>query len=262
MIRMFKIALDAGHGMNTPGKRCLSSLDPKETREWYLNDRIADRVEKKLAAYEGYEILRVDDTTGAVDVPLSTRVRKANEWGADIYLAVHHNAGVVGGSGGGIISIAHTNASARSIECQKIIYDELIAATGLKGNRSIPCPLQNLMVLRETNMSAVLVECGFMDSSTDVPVILTEKFADACAEGLVSALVKIGELEKKEESDMNEKATFVDIKGHYAENAIKDLACMDIVNGRTENEFMPNEPVTRAEVAIIARNVIRYITGK
>lgn len=259
---MFKIALDAGHGKNTPGKRCLKSLDPKETREWYLNSRIADLVERKLAAYEGYEILRVDDIMGVVDVSLSRRVNMANAWDADFYLAVHHNAGVVGGSGGGIISIAHTNASARSIECQKIIYDELIAATGLKGNRSIPCPLQNLMVLRETNMSAVLVECGFMDSSTDVPIILTEKFADACAEGLVSALVKIGELEKKEGSDMNEKATFVDIKGHYAEKAITDLARMGIVNGMDPEHYCPNEPIDRGDMAIMVRNVIRYITGK
>ena len=38
------IALDAGHGMGTAGKRCLKSIDPNQTREWFLNDRIADMV--------------------------------------------------------------------------------------------------------------------------------------------------------------------------------------------------------------------------
>lgn len=27
---MYKIALNAGHGLNTAGKRCLASLDPNE----------------------------------------------------------------------------------------------------------------------------------------------------------------------------------------------------------------------------------------
>ena len=51
---MFKIALDAGHGLYTAGKRCLKAIDPNETREWWLNDRICDKVEKKLASYDGY----------------------------------------------------------------------------------------------------------------------------------------------------------------------------------------------------------------
>ena len=34
MAKIFKLALNAGHGLYTEGKRCLKSLDPKETREW------------------------------------------------------------------------------------------------------------------------------------------------------------------------------------------------------------------------------------
>lgn len=259
---MFKIALDAGHGMSTPGKRCLKSLDAKETREWYLNDRIVYLVEKKLSAYDGYELLRVDDTTGLVDVPLSRRTALANNFNADFYLAVHHNAGVNGGAGGGIVSIAYTKASDLSLKYQKLIYDELIKATGLSGNRAIPCPKQNLQVLRETNMPAVLVECGFMDSSTDVPIILTDEFADACAEGLVAALVEIGSLKKKEDENMECDSKFIDTKGHFAETAINELYEMGIVNGKTEDRFMPNDPITRGEVAVIARRIIKYITGK
>ena len=194
---MFNIALDAGHGKYTAGKRCLKSIDKNETREWVLNDRICDKVESLLKEYEGYSLIRVDDTTGEADVSLADRVNKANAFGADIYLSVHHNAGINGGSGGGIISIVYTYASENSVKYQKIIYDELINKTGLKGNRTSPLPKQNLYVCRETKMPSVLVECGFMDSTTDVPVILTEKFADKCADALVNALVKIGNLTKK-----------------------------------------------------------------
>ena len=38
---MAKIAIDAGHGLKTAGKRCLKSLDKNETREWVLNNRVS-----------------------------------------------------------------------------------------------------------------------------------------------------------------------------------------------------------------------------
>jgi N-acetylmuramoyl-L-alanine amidase len=193
---MFKIALNAGHGIYTPGKRCLKALDPKETREWTLNARICEKVEEKLKAYTGYELIRLDATTGEIDVALTARTNKANYWGADFYLSIHHNAGMKGGSGGGIISIVYTSASAKSVEWQTALYNALIKHTGLKGNRSIPCPKQNLHECRESNMPCVLLELGFMDSSTDVPVILSEEYADKCATAIVEVLAEKGGLKK------------------------------------------------------------------
>lgn len=193
----FKIALTAGHYKGTPGKRCLKSLDPKETREWVLNDRIADKVEKILRNYTGYELLRTDDTTGNKDISLTARTNAANSFGADFYLSVHHNAGIGGGSGGGIVAIVYNSASAESVAWQKELYNALIKETGLKGNRSTPLAKMNLHEVRETNMPAVLLELGFMDSKTDVPVILTEKFADQCAKAIVDVVVKRGKLTKK-----------------------------------------------------------------
>lgn len=55
---------------------------------------------------------------------------------------------------------------------------------------------------------------------------------------------------------------FVDTKGHYAEKAIDELYEMGIVKGVTDSRFIPNEPIKRADVAIMVRNAIKYITGK
>ena len=194
---MFKIALTAGHDLGTPGKRCLKSLDPNETKEWTLNDRIADKVEKLLAGYTGWELIRTDDTTGKKDIGLASRTNAANNFKADFYLSIHHNAGINGGAGGGIMAYVYTNASKESVEWQKAIYDALIEKTGLKGNRSNPLCKSNLHECRETNLPAVLLELGFMDSKTDVPVILTEYFADQCAAAIVEVLVARGKLENK-----------------------------------------------------------------
>lgn len=193
-----KIALSAGHGKNTPGKRCLKSLDSKETREWVLNSRIADKVEKLLEDYSGYKLLRLDDRSGATDVSLYNRTKTANNFKADFYLSIHHNAGVSGGKGGGIMAFVYSSPSAESLDWQKSLYSALIKHTGLKGNRSAPLAKANLHECRESNMPAVLLELGFMDSSTDVPVILTEKFADQCAKAIVEVLVRKGKLTKKQ----------------------------------------------------------------
>ena len=194
---MFKIALDAGHGINTAGKRCLKAIDPKETREWTLNDRICDKIESLLKAYDGYNLLRVDDTTGKKDIALETRVKNANNFKADFYLSIHHNAGIKGGKGGGVVSITYTKVDKTTSNWQSDLYNAIINATGLKGNRATPLAKSDLYVLRKTTMPAVLIECGFMDSTTDVPIILTENFADKVAQACVDVIVKKGGLTKK-----------------------------------------------------------------
>lgn len=186
---MFKLALNAGHGLFTAGKRCKKSLDPKQTREWWLNDRICDKIENILSDYDGIQVLRIDDTKGQTDVPLADRVKKANDFGADFYLSIHHNAGIYGGSGGGLMAYVYNNASKTSMEWQNVLYNAAITATGLKGNRSQPKAKANFYETRMTEMPAVLMECGFMDSKTDVPIILSEDFADKLARAFCEVIV-------------------------------------------------------------------------
>ena len=200
----FKIALNAGHGKYTIGKRCLKMLDPNETREWTLNSYICNKIEKNLKAYTGYELIRLDDTTGETDIALATRTNKANAFEADFYLSIHHNAGIYGGTGGGIETYIYTKASAKSKEWQTALYNALIKHTGLKGNRADGIRTKNLHECRESNMPCVLIECGFMDSATDVPIILTDKFAEQVASACVEVLIEKGGLiEKQNETKSN-----------------------------------------------------------
>jgi len=196
---MLKIALDAGHGLYTAGKRCLYTIDANETREWILNSRDMTKLHKLLEGYENVEVRRMDDVTGAIDIPLFERVRKANEWGADLYLSNHKNAGINGGSGGGVVVIKSTNASPESTRLQSILYNHLIATTGLRGNRANPMPALKLYVLYNTKMPALLVEGGFMDSQVDTPIILTDAYSDKIVQGYLNFLVEQYNLVKKPE---------------------------------------------------------------
>lgn len=187
------IALSAGHGLYTSGKRCMKSLDPNETREWYLNDRIIDKVEAKLGAYK-CTVVRVNDTTGKVDTPLATRATTSNNVNADIYLAMHHNAGVNGGVGGGTMVFYYPTGDGKEMATK--LYHHIVSRTGLKGNRSTPvASTKTLYEVRVPKAKALLVENGFMDSKTDVPVILSESHAENTAIGVVNFLVEYFKLE-------------------------------------------------------------------
>ena len=201
------IAIDAGHYNNTPGKRCLKSIDPNETRERFLNARMAEHVEELLKAYD-CEVMRCDDRTGKTDPSLSERAARANRAGADAFISIHHNAGVNGGKGGGICVYAAENASTTSLKLQKAVYDETVKRTGLKGNRATPLPIANHTVTYTAKMPAILGEFGFMDSTTDVPIILTDDFSKKCAQGIVAALVKTFGIKKKSEQEKNDMVRY------------------------------------------------------
>ena len=189
-----KIALDAGHGLHTAGRRCMAAFDPAETREWQLNDRIMDKLQAALQDYD-CEVLRVDDTTGAQDVALSARVAAANTWGAAVYLSMHHNGGIGGGTGGGMV-VYHYCSTPRGIDLAQQLYDCVVASTGLVGNRSSKVVKKAYYVLANTRMYAFLVENGFMDSAHDTPIIITDDHATKTVVGILDWLVSGYGLEK------------------------------------------------------------------
>lgn len=192
----FKIAWDAGHYLKTPGKRCLKKLDPNETREWVINDRVLRYADEAAQQYENVETMRVDDLTGKTDVSLKNRCKAANSWGADVYHSFHHNAGINGGSGGGIVVFSYKEGT-KGAEYRDEIYAACLAAGGLKGNRAEPVQAYGFYVLKHTDMPAVLTEYGFMDSKVDVPVILTEAYAKAMGYATMEAIAKVAGLRKK-----------------------------------------------------------------
>ena len=190
-----RIAIDAGHYMYTSGKRCLKSIDPNETREWELNSRIAGMLANRLSVYD-CEVIRVDDVTGEKEVTLAERCDLSNKWGADVYISIHHNAGINGGAGGGTVVFYYSADSTRA-EQAKRLYDNVVAHTGLVGNRSTPVVFKGYYVLKHTAAQSFLLENGFMDSTTDTPIILTNEHAEKTAKGLEAFLVEEYGLKKR-----------------------------------------------------------------
>ncbi|MGO5022109.1 N-acetylmuramoyl-L-alanine amidase family protein [Lawsonibacter sp. LCP25S3_G6] len=213
------ICIDAGHYLGTPGKRCLKTIDPGETREWVLNNRVAHKVQQRLTAYD-CTTMRVDDLTGQREITLFDRVLIANQAGADVYLSIHHNAGINGGSGGGIVVYVCPGVGEDTTSLQRAVYEHTVASTGLRGNRSNPLGVADFYVLKYTTMPAVLGEFGFMDSTTDTPIILTEKYADQLADGIVAALVEQYHLKEVDSVTYEEWVAYYE--RHQKEQAAKE----------------------------------------
>ena len=186
---VFKLAIDTGHGLFTRGKEVPDYIGVGQVKEWTLNDKITREMIKLLKQYENVEVLRLDDPTGRVDIPLSERARKANEWGADLLISNHHNAGIGGRIGGGLVVYRFPNSTLFTRQMQQNLYNNIVAQTGLKGNRATPLGEANFAILRQCNMASVLIEHGFMDSPSDMNVIMQESFAPRSARGVVNFLV-------------------------------------------------------------------------
>jgi len=211
---MLKVALDAGHYLYTPGKRCLESLDPNETREWTLNSRIADKVQAILRDYD-CETLRVDDTTGQNFIDLDERAAASNKWGAEVYISIHHNAGAKGTAAGGTVVYWYSSVKERERQAAGL-YNAVVNRTALRGNRAEPIQAKGYAILRYVNAPAFLLENGFMDSKTDTPIILTEEHAEKTAWGIVDylsewwGLVRVRDPEIPEIPDEKEEETDMD----------------------------------------------------
>lgn len=249
-----KIALDAGHWLGEP-RLIPKALDSNETREWWLNDRVCDRIEKILSGYTGYELLRIDDTTGAKEVDLIDRTNKANSWGADVFISVHHNGGANLTNAGGVVAFSYSEGI-EGAKWRDDLYDAIIANGGLRGNRSSPKAVANYHVLRETNMAACLLELGFMDSKIDAPIILKESYATLCAEAIVKVLVqRLGLLKKEIPSEIAER----DQPQKWSEEARAWAEKAGIITGFADGSMRYNEPVTREQMVVFLHRLWNLI---
>lgn len=244
-----KIAYNAGHILATPGKRIPAELDPAQTREWVLNDRVARAFAREMGRYRNVELRRLDDPEGIKPLDIDGRVAQANLWPADFYLSIHHNAAGKIFDGGGV-ELYLDAPGGPSENYARAIYEEVIQATGLSGDRADPIRTGDeapLYETRATRMPAVLVEYGFMDSRADVPVILTAEFPEQAGKATAQAIARVAGLERKEERPVFQD---VDPKAWYAE-AVQKAAKLGLMQGSGDGTFRPDDAVTRAELAAV-----------
>jgi N-acetylmuramoyl-L-alanine amidase len=176
------IALDDGHGINTPGKRTPSFPDGSVMMENEFNRRVVALLDIELKRC-GFRTLLVAPTDE--DTPLGTRVDRANRANADFYLSVHANAaGSTWSSAEGIETYAGTSSPSK--QAAQILHRYLIQGTNLK-DRGVKDGSW-LYIVKRTQMPTVLVECGFMTNRREADLLRSEAYRKECAVELAKGL--------------------------------------------------------------------------
>lgn len=190
MSKTYLVALDAGHGLNTAGKRT-----PDGIHEWELNDKVRDYVVQLLIGYN-VQFMFPDNNEGTKDESLYQRLMSYLNANVDAAVSIHHNA-FTGkwNNATGVEVYTDKNPTAKDKQLAECIYKRMVEYIGLKG-RGIK--KENWYVINQNKITAVLTEGGFMDSKNDYAVITSDKgqraYAQAVAEGLIEflGLVKDG----------------------------------------------------------------------
>lgn len=224
-----RIAIDAGHGPDTPGKR-----SPDGTlREYHFNAPTARYVADILRnEYEGVEILLTFDDSR--DVPLQERTDKANAWKADLFVSIHANASGDGWSTAqGIETYVYTTRPPAAVALANAVQRHLVRLTG-RPNRGVKSA--DFHVLRESKMTAILCECGFMTNREEVELLQSDEYRRKCAEAIVAGIAETYGLKKKTEAPVDEVSP-------WAREARDWAVAAGITDGTR-----PKDPATREEI--------------
>lgn len=189
----YKLAVDAGHGSNTAGKRT-----PDGYREHWVNVKCANYFE--IGAKRcGFETVRIawDDTnaTDDADIALATRQKMIAAEECDASVSWHANAhgnGQEYTTGQGIETLIHSyNARVGdSLALANSVQSYLIKGTEQK-NRGVK--RSNLAMCNCTSLgvkAAILIEVGFMTNEYEKELIKTDAFCFECAEEAVQGFCK------------------------------------------------------------------------
>lgn len=154
-----KVCLDPGHGGYDPG------AVGNGLREKDITLKICLEL-KQILEFNGITVFLTRDgdfapghQEGDLNAELWARVRIAEQNNVDLFVAVHVNAG--GGTGEEVLIIGR---GGRAEQAANMVLPYLVKA-GNWVNRGVK--IQNVLVLRETSMPAILTENGFIDHPAD-----------------------------------------------------------------------------------------------
>lgn len=175
-----KIFWDKGHGGNDPGAVANGLLEKVLTHR--IVEYAMDYLELHFTGFEQRTSRAGDET-----VELNERDDLADNWGSDVFVSVHINAG----KGKGFESFIHPNAGASTKALQNVVHAEILAAMRKfdpslidRGNKQA-----NYAVVRETKCPAVLTENLFIDS-TDHKWLKNEAFIKSVGEAHARGVAK------------------------------------------------------------------------
>lgn len=173
---MAKIFLDPGHGAHDPG--AVGKLSKEKDNVLKVGLRL-----KTLLESAGHTVKMSRSTDVFVD--LSERARMANTWGADYFISLHNNSATATNATGFETFIFDGPVSTATTKLQAAIHNAIASKIGI---RDRGMKRQNLAVLRESAMPAVLIEYAFISNTNDESILINkvEQLAQWTAQGITA----------------------------------------------------------------------------
>lgn len=178
---MPKVFIGVGHGGTDPG------AVSNNTKEKDLNLSIALACRDELVRHGvAVNMSRTKDE----DDNISEEIKECNAYAPDLAVDIHNNAG--GGDGG---EVFHSYLGGKG----KTLAENILAEIVNIGQNSRGCKIRMnangkdyYAFIRNTLCPAVIVECAFVDNSTDLEILSTEgkrqKMGQAIAKGILKTL--------------------------------------------------------------------------
>lgn len=179
-----KIFIDQGHNPVNPNAGAEAFGYREQDINYEVGVRLANLLnnnpnfEARLSRNSPTEQLGTSNSTS-----LQTRVRMANEWGADFFISLHCNASNNAEASGSEAYVYRLGSPAYNMAIR--ILEGLYYMTQLP-NRGV-FTNTGLYVLRATDMPSVLVEMGYMTNQNDINLLTNdpESFARGIYYGIL-----------------------------------------------------------------------------
>lgn len=186
-----KIAIDAGHGSNTAGKRT-----PSGYREHYANVVVANYLYDILKANPShFDVIRTgwDDENymDDEDTSLGNRQRTIKNNGCSISISIHFNAsgnGKTYNNASGIETYYHKTKYADSKKLATCVQSELIKGTPQKNRGVKQGTLAMCNCSAMGTKASILCELGFMTNLTEATLMQDKDFCKECAREIAKGL--------------------------------------------------------------------------
>ena len=172
----YKIAIDPGHGGRDPG----AVYEGRQEKD--------DNLDLALAVGQILEDNGIDVVYTRVEDVYNTPFEKAtmaNNSGADLFVSFHRNAMPTPGSASGAEVLVYEDEGLPAEVARSVLAE--LAEAGFTDRGVIE--RKNLVVLRRTQMPAVLLEVGFIDNTEDNQLFdgSFDQIAQGIAEGILEA---------------------------------------------------------------------------
>lgn len=177
-----KIIVDAGHnGLTDPG----AVYNGRRESDDVL--RLAEAVGEILSR-NGYDVEYT--RTGDINQSVIQKAQLANNAGADLFISLHRNMGTYPGQYEGVQTLIYDRSGIKQQMAENI--NSNLEGVGFRNINVETRP--DLAVLRRTQMPALLVEVGFIDSEKDNQLFDTrfDEIAQAVADGIMDTLNDTG----------------------------------------------------------------------